>query len=766
MATLTFCGNTYSVDHAVKGSDYIHGFNEYNELIVAFEGVTDFSKFAYDGDYMTPEQCLQEKCNNLKHIGSSIVREDGTEVVNLKNILYLSDEIDADTLGGLPAGDYATKAQLAKVEQTTPLFVNSIEECTDTSQLYVLPDGYIYAYMSHVEYPFTNQIPRSINTDGTLYIGTNGEAGYKTGYRLNSAGTETEASGVTVTGFIPVNDGDTVYFGNFRYKIGEPASGDFKEWLVIYDSNFSVILAIPSGQFDIANFGYLVSAYTVDEETGYLTSLTLYDKYNSGVSYIRVSAREFSRSTVVSVNEEIVFDGVVTYSWKNTGHAFVPADYEDRIIQMEENTKNLDARVETLELNGASDVETESIPVYIKNEADDVINRVMAVQGNRNFTMIGMSDFHYQNVKNWSMDNRDNLIRASKAVSYINRRMHIDAVVTLGDNTPFGAADAQAFEWAHQWNREINEILEITDSVGVKRFRTPGNHDRLGGVDENGVTTDFLPDNVVYSYYGGYSDGIMGDVPGGWCHYDFESCKLRVIVLNTAECEGVGRFSEYSGYRVSTKQYNWLIETLDMSGKDDATDWQILILSHHRPDVYQEPISESAYGENGYILPNILHAYRTGSGFTGTKPDGDVITCDFSGKNQAALIGSIHGHHHDFKYGNLYLGPNTNSNQCEVMAIGTPTLGFGTDADHNEDNDGNGYPNVKDTADETAFCVYSIDLDARKIYAIHYGAGVDREIPYSYPDVEPAERKAMETETWTFELEDGTTVTKQVVVTV
>ena len=31
--------------------------------------------------------------------------------------------------------------------QQTPLFANSIEECTDTSKMYVLPDGYIYGYI-------------------------------------------------------------------------------------------------------------------------------------------------------------------------------------------------------------------------------------------------------------------------------------------------------------------------------------------------------------------------------------------------------------------------------------------------------------------------------------------------------------------------------------------------------------------------------------------------------------------------------------------
>lgn len=43
--------------------------------------------------------------------------------------------------------------ELAKHSQLKPEFANTISECTDTSKLYVLPDGYIYAYMRSTVYP-------------------------------------------------------------------------------------------------------------------------------------------------------------------------------------------------------------------------------------------------------------------------------------------------------------------------------------------------------------------------------------------------------------------------------------------------------------------------------------------------------------------------------------------------------------------------------------------------------------------------------------
>lgn len=68
----------------------------------------------------------------------------------VKGIDYWSSadkkEMNADNIGFI-------SAELAKRMQLKPEFANSIEECTDTNSLYVLPDGYIYAYMTATVYP-------------------------------------------------------------------------------------------------------------------------------------------------------------------------------------------------------------------------------------------------------------------------------------------------------------------------------------------------------------------------------------------------------------------------------------------------------------------------------------------------------------------------------------------------------------------------------------------------------------------------------------
>ena len=78
MGILTYYDNSYTVDHVVKGADFIHGYDENAVLIVSFEGIRDFSGFTYDGTYMEPEHCLAEGCNDVKYVGGELKKADGT----------------------------------------------------------------------------------------------------------------------------------------------------------------------------------------------------------------------------------------------------------------------------------------------------------------------------------------------------------------------------------------------------------------------------------------------------------------------------------------------------------------------------------------------------------------------------------------------------------------------------------------------------------------------------------------------------------------
>lgn len=224
---------------------------------------------------------------------------------------------------------------MADAEQQHPLFANSVaelEKSGDTSKLYVLPDGMIYAYMHTTDALYTNQIANSVDENGNPY---NNGKGWKSGYRLNSSGTETASSVDSVTGFIPVKYGDVVRFKNFPYIPNAEGTG----YIAIYTANLGMITSAQSKHF--GDNAYFFRPYTVDEETGHITSVTLASEYeNPGYAYIRISAPGLDGTAVITVNEEIVeSEG---YAWKSTGHAFVPADYEDRIVAAEKDIDRLE----------------------------------------------------------------------------------------------------------------------------------------------------------------------------------------------------------------------------------------------------------------------------------------------------------------------------------------------------------------------------------------------------------------------------------------
>lgn len=80
MATITCYGKSYTVDHAVKGADYVHGYNADGELVVSLEGVRDFSEITYSGSYISPSICITEACNDIKFCEGVFKTRDGRTV--------------------------------------------------------------------------------------------------------------------------------------------------------------------------------------------------------------------------------------------------------------------------------------------------------------------------------------------------------------------------------------------------------------------------------------------------------------------------------------------------------------------------------------------------------------------------------------------------------------------------------------------------------------------------------------------------------------
>ena len=120
----------------------------------------------------------------------------------------------------------------------------------------------------------------------------------------------------------------------------------------------------------------------------------------------------------------------------------------------------------------------------------------------------------------------------------------------------------------------------------------------------------------MYRLCGSYNKGVvMGSTTEGYCYRDFNSKKLRVICLNTAEATE----KEY----VSDAQKLWFANTLKAVGAKAG--WNVLILSHH-------PLDWGAV----CILSNIVKAYVDGK----TIPVGGGNAVNFKGSNKAKVDGT------------------------------------------------------------------------------------------------------------------------------
>ena len=317
---------------------------------------TKVSAFENDAGYLTEHQDISHLLPRTE-LGAAV----DVALAKAKASGAFDGEDGEDGMTPVKGVDYYTEAdkaefseyiaaELAKRGQLKPEFANSIEECTDTSLLYVLPDGYIYAYIATVTEGETVPNYTNLMDDPNAYI--------KNGYRYSHSGgtfkAQTTDCGVVIP--VPSTAGDltirvrgasvktavyhqtSLYFGTTNQTF--PGTGTFS-WATTTKDN---------GDLEIVVTGY-----------------------PGGYDYcvFHVDAGVDADSLIVTVNEEITettTPGGVAYKWASTGHAFVPADYEDRIIAVESEAANNAKRIATLESKPESGGD---VVMYISPTGDD-----------------------------------------------------------------------------------------------------------------------------------------------------------------------------------------------------------------------------------------------------------------------------------------------------------------------------------------------------------------------------------------------------------
>lgn len=196
--------------------------------------------------------------------------------------------------------------ELAKRGQLKPEFANSIAQCTDTTKLYVLPDGYIYAYMY-------GSALQTVTKKITGVSGNQWESG-----RLGSGGAASAQAGYVITPYINLSE----YPIPFKIHLGGiKFTGVTYNTCSQYTTGKAHIqrMDTTAGSFST----YWKNAAFTDNGGGTCEisiSGTPTNKSNTTVGYVRFTGYGDQASADVYISYEAKTEG---YAWGNTGIAFV-----------------------------------------------------------------------------------------------------------------------------------------------------------------------------------------------------------------------------------------------------------------------------------------------------------------------------------------------------------------------------------------------------------------------------------------------------------
>ena len=392
-----------------------------------------------------------------------------------------------------------------------------------------------------------------------------------------------------------------------------------------------------------------------------------------------------------------------------------------------------DMPTEILSLKHEDKLKPSEYPTYVIPEVKDLIKRIKNVRKPNSIVFIATSDTHYcstQSTINKYSETNASCLQSSQAMKVLSYTIKPDFFAHLGD---VGCGDSTTTP--EMLRQQIEEYLDMFCEArsDLPMFIAIGNHDSGIHYDWQNSSSGphTLDGNYMYNNFTKFSESdnttFGSTANGGYCYRDFPDKKLRVFLLNTSEAYIGTRGTELT----RGAQRLWLANSLiDLNSKDDASEWNFIILCHFPAD----------YGQN-MPMSELLKAYIDGSNITITDAasggDGTNETVSFGGKNSAKMIAQFHGHIHNFKTSKLHSYATGSPVQYNAYRIAIPN---GDYQRHNYYSVIDGYPGIdfsestsytKTTNENaTTFVVNVINPSEEKIYSFCYGAGYDRIIGY------------------------------------
>lgn len=455
-------------------------------------------------------------------------------------------------------------AQLAQRTQLAPEFANDIEECTDTTKLYVLPDGYIYGYIKKTS--------TATGSNNNLAAPTGSE--WLTDYRMNSSGGGTACENAIVTNYIALTPGDVVRVKGLDL-ISTLTSYASAPKQAIFDGSKNVL------SVDVATNGGNYWSYEAVEDVAVFTvnySTAAYMRF-SGELADGCSAAD----VIITVNEEITVGAVTTsYQWANTGHAFVPADYEDRICDVESMASyNAGAIAELESAVEALEDDTVALPAYWQDAVEEAITKVKDLQdagGSETVQFMLFSDLHYG-------DNNARIQYVGKLCAAVMRACHIPLAVNCGDTMTSAALTQE--DALLTYLEAAEALLAPIGSEGLLQVR--GNHDDVWGSYTADGTTAYYVNKVapakVWNRFHRQQAKDLRRVFGGdgtYFYLDNGPQKIRFICLNAHFYDG-DAITEGTAKNMTTGFGTAQLDWLENVALDLAQGWSAVIMTHVPP---------------------------------------------------------------------------------------------------------------------------------------------------------------------------------------
>lgn len=602
---------------------------------------TKVSAFTNDAGYLTKHQDISGKldANKLSEaIDDALAKAKASGAFDGKD--GVTPELSIGTVETLAAGSKAEVSMGGTKEKPvlkfgipqgaqgipgvaqTPLFADSVEECADTSKVYVLPDGFIYAY---------RYVEKVIAGVSNLFD----PSAAKYNYRINSSFSEVAYDGslllppieIKMQSPYTVNISGVTLANNYGMRVA-----------VYYRSDGSILGETHASGLNSAASGLYVSqnadgSYTFDlYNDKYLNADSVILKL--GITSGTPITTDDTANLVVEFVPKNTSATVGGYQWANTGHAFVPTEYDEYIAEMTNRISQHDAalanheqRINDLESGSASVPVDTGYPSVWDDSVAQCIARIKTLQVGRDCVTFPFFS-----------DNHQRLGYAGALIAKIMDECHIPYCFYGGDSISSGYIASENVMIAQ--DKAFDSMMK---AIPNGRFcRTVGNHDGFWNVSaETGDENQYSREQVYELFLREESVAQNKHFGGDGTYYYVEDIagKVRFVVLNS------------NGGSFDSAQIDWLQNT---ALKFAENGWGVVFFSH-------APITNNFHS-------NISNA-QTVQG---------IIT-DFINAGTAEVIGWFSGHiHRDRIYWRDHTG-NTEADDQTTKTLAWPTVTITSD---------------------------------------------------------------------------------------